>query len=122
MVTRPVKDSEGRPYAFEIKNSIITLHAIQKVLSSVEEVSCIRKNKFFGLFNRSSIRVEFLCRGVAFVIVEPYGDSDVFWIGPKNKKERTEDIVKLEEAFRRYAPPFLIGIISHLFHLDFPET
>lgn len=122
MIIRQVKDWEGHPYAFEIKNSAITLCIIQKILSSVGGVSNIKKNKFFGLFSYSSIRVRFLYRGVSFVVVEPYGDSDVFWIGPENTGEGTEGTVEIEAAFKAYKLPLFIRIISRLLNLDFPET
>ena len=47
------------------------------------------------------VHVTFRFNGKPFVVLEPYGDSSRYWIGPETESESPIDVSSLEGEFSR---------------------
>jgi hypothetical protein len=74
------------------------------------------------------IHVEFKYMGQAYIVWEPFGDNSRYWIGPADMVAGTEDVpdiqspsdlVRLEDAFKRYHPPFHRAFLGEIVTLRF---
>ena len=121
MKTYPIKEGAD-PFAFEIDHVYLSRRTIARVLNTVEGVTEVHLGGRFG--SSDDIRVEFKCQGHDYIVMEPFGDNSRYWIGPKGGKDdvlAAANIGKMEGAFDRYKPPFLIKILGDLVSLNFKE-
>ncbi len=118
MKTYPIQRRDGTPGAFEIENFYIGLGRIEKLLSSLEGISNIRRRKLFEL---SDFLLEFDYEGCRYKVSEPFGDSNRYWIGPKNglETQTSASIETIEVLFKNYQPNILLRMLGHIFTLDF---
>ena len=122
MKTEKIVDKSGTLFAFEVRNDILSLGTISKILFSVDGVTDIKRHRYFGLLNfKSDVRVEFKFNETDFVVVEPFGDNSMFWIGPKDVSHRSDRIRKIEEVFAKYRQPFILKLIADLISLNIKE-
>jgi hypothetical protein len=112
MRTFPAARKQAHPLAFEIENVYASPRAIARVLTGVDGVSDVNLGGRFGSSN--DIRVQFKYRDRDYVVWEPYGDNSRYWIGPKNLDDASVDIAQLEDAFKRYRPPFYRAFLGDL--------
>jgi hypothetical protein len=117
METVPAARNESGALAFEIENVYASPRAIARVLGGVEEVSEVSWRS--RLRSSNDVRVEFKYQDRDYVVWEPFGDNNRYWIGPRNPAESAADIAKLEDAFKRYRPPLLRAVLGDLFTLKF---
>lgn len=103
-------DAEGRKLGFEIENVFISVGGLAAALGAVAGVSNVRKRRPFS-FGDSDVRIRFGFHGTEFVVVEPWGDSSVYLIGPDDSTSIVEGVHLLEEAVQRYRP----GIFREIF-------
>lgn len=96
MKTFPIMKKGNVVFAFEIKNFWISVSKVSKVLRSIEGVSDILTRK---LFERKDYEVEFLYFGRKCIVVEPFGDSSRYWIGPCDEGSEL-DMGPVEERFK----------------------
>jgi hypothetical protein len=99
MRTYPIIDEEkGELYAFEVENAYILPKRVARILREVNGVTDVRR-----VWDRATDnRVQFKFEGRDYVVYEPYGDSSLYWIGPKD--DRSTDISAIEKAFKQYQP------------------
>lgn len=117
MTTYPIRDSDGKIFAFEIENIYIGARKIAALLSTVGGVSDVRIRRMFSL--SSEIHVEFRFQEKEFIVWEPYGDSSMYWVGPDNEVGNHVDIGDLEHLFQLYKPPTLVRLLGDLLSLKF---
>jgi hypothetical protein len=92
-----LRDSEGRVFAFEVKNFFLERSRVCRVVSKIPGVRIIRRPKILSWF-REEVFCEFELEGVTFVAWEPFGDSDTCWIGPEPTRW-VPQIESVREAF-----------------------
>jgi hypothetical protein len=88
MKTYDLKDEAGRVIAFEVGNLLLTRGGACRLVRRIPGCRVIR---WFSLFMRWSVEenevfCEFEVDGLLFVIMEPWGDSSRFWVGPKTEE------------------------------------
>jgi hypothetical protein len=97
MKTRPILRPDGTVFAFEIPKPFTTWGLI-RFLRTVEGVSAVKVPR--GLTHE--LRLAFRFHGEPFVVEEPYGDNDRYWIGPENPRESRLDMTLLHQAFEAH--------------------
>jgi hypothetical protein len=76
-------DKEGRVFAFEVNNFLLSRRRLCKIVSRMPGVQIISTPR---LVSGEDEFCEFQIDGQRFVVWEPWGDSSRFWIGPKSKE------------------------------------
>jgi hypothetical protein len=118
MITRQIKNDNGSLYAFEIDRVYIGKGKVSELLSRVENVSDIRNRKMFS-GEPSDVHIKFKYQGKVFIVMEPYGDSSEYWIGPSNEDEAGTDISEIEGVFSQYKPPIAVKVFGDILTLNF---
>ena len=102
METHPIHD-DGQParlVAFAIENAYVGPVAVARILRTIEGVGDVRVRKIFRRPFDIQVRFEYL--GVPHEVVEPWGDSSIYEIGPSPSAVSPPDIGPLEEVFRAH--------------------
>jgi hypothetical protein len=76
-------DKEGRLFAFELNNFFISRRRICAIVRQIPGVRIIRTVE---PLSKEDEFCEFEVDGCLFLVWEPWGDSNRFWIGPKSKE------------------------------------
>lgn len=113
-ITTFTDDTSNRPFAFEIENSYISISTVATLLTETVGVSEVRKRKLFTAWE--DIHIWFKYKNIEFVVIEPYGDSSDYWIGPNSEKDRL-DVSELLLQFKRYEPPLIRKIFGDILTL-----
>jgi hypothetical protein len=99
MRTYPILRSDGTIRGFEISNFCLSYRSLLKILSPVDGVSDVQRQR------RSDDRVIFSYHGEKCVVNEPFGDNSRYWIGPMDPVASRLDINPLHRAFQQYRSP-----------------
>jgi hypothetical protein len=95
-----IPDQAGQVFAFEVKNWYLTRSTACKIASKISGARVIKRPKFLSDFREEEF-CAFELDGVTFVMWEPFGDSNVYWIGPAEPRPVPElEIVR--EAFAQW--------------------
>jgi hypothetical protein len=106
MKTYPIKRPDGSLHAFEIGNAFILMGTIRRILSSIDGVSSLSGKP------RSDDRLTFVFHGAQWVVHEPWGDSNRYWIGPANAEKHSFEVGPIHNAFVSYKSPFTRLLMS----------
>ena len=115
MKTYDLKDKDGRVFAFEVSNFLLTRGGLCCLISRVSGCRVTRRPTPFMRWAAQEDEqfCEFEVDGVLFVAWEPWGDNSRFWVGPKAKVEEAPQwcpmVDRVRDAFRLAWPVF--GII-----------
>ena len=116
MKTYPLLDKlHGHMYAFEIENLYIGKREIVRVLGEINGVSNVQARRMFS--HSSDVRAEFKYQDKDYVVIEPFGDSSRYWVGPRNEEDAKIDIQKIENTFKQHRPPFLRELLGDILSL-----
>jgi hypothetical protein len=96
-----IRSDDGRLRAFEVDNSWLTRRAVARIIRSIPGVRVTRAKS--GWFARDAF-CEFELNRVRFVVEEPFGDSDQYWIGPTDGCHETE-LLAVRERFLSVVRP-----------------
>lgn len=116
MNTRQIRNADGRLYAVEIDMWYAGLHTLAHLIGSVTDVSDVRVRKPFS--QSGDTRATFRFQGTDFLIIEPWGDSNEYWIGPANEGVEVPDISPIEQCLKEYEPPIYRKVMGDLFTLN----
>jgi len=79
MKIHDLKDKEGRVFAFEVPNTLLTRRSVCKLVRSIPDARL--------LSGRAELRQEEFCvfevQGQRFTVCEPFGDNSRYWVGPE---------------------------------------
>ncbi len=120
MQTYPITDPAGMMFAVEVENAYIRPRRLAEILRGVDAVSAVRVRRRFSV--SSDVHVTFQYHGKPFIVLEPYGDSSRYWIGPDNAETDKMDVRPIEEALRRYRLSTVSKIIGGLLTLRFTSV
>lgn len=96
----PVYDKDNKVmFAFEINNFFITLKHIKKILLQSKNIKNVRIRKLFSMSIDVHIRFEFFEQ--EYIVLEPWGDSSRYWIGPEKNSSILLDIEELKVLFEK---------------------
>ena len=90
---------DGRPYAFEVRNTFLGRRGALRVVCSIPGVRVLREPGALSWF-RDEAFVEFEIGGVLFRVWEPFGDNSRYWIGPEPARPLPE-LAAVRAAFAR---------------------
>jgi hypothetical protein len=103
MRTHPIRDSSGSLLAFEVENLLIGGATIGRIVKAKLGATIIPNARF--VFRNRDVRLGFEVDGVQFVVVEPFGDSSRYWIGPAADDVAPSPLIEgVYEAIAKYSP------------------
>jgi hypothetical protein len=115
--TRNIKDEQGRLYAIEIDMWYAGLRTLAGLSGSVEGVSGVEVRRPFS--RSGDKRASFRFQGVDYLVVEPWNDSNEYWIGPANEDVEAPDLSPMAARLRAYRPPVHRKIMGDLLTPNF---
>lgn len=104
MRTHRLDRADGRVFAFEIENADIRPGTLADLLATVGQVSNIQLPDTCSASNDT--RLEFKFRGEDYVVWDPYGDRNRYWVIRKRRGQAL-DISALEKVFMEYPAPLI---------------
>ena len=116
MKTYPLKDETGCPFAVEVDVMLFGLRNLTRAIATVDGVSEVTVRKPFS--SSGDVRATFLYGGEEFAIIEPFGDSSRYWVGPIGKTAH-RDISPIEVRLGAFQPSVLRRLIGGLMTLNF---
>ena len=106
MKVHDLKDKQGRVFAFEVPNTLLTRRGVCRLIRAIPGAHL--------LSGRAELRQEEFCtfevQGQKFKAWEPWGDSSRYWIGPE-PPGWCEQISVVRDAFIRHT--FLGSILGN---------
>jgi len=111
----PVANKGDQKIAFAIENIYVSYRTVARLLDQAEEVTDVRLRGRFG--SSEDIRIEFKYLGRDYIVWEPFGDNSQYWIGPRNPDEGVDEIIGVEDIFKRYRPPLHRVLLGDLLTL-----
>jgi hypothetical protein len=118
MTTYPILDeASGHAFAFEVENAYVSSSAVARLLTGVDGVTAVQRQKAFR--GPGDIHVDFKFLGRDYLVWEPFGDSSRYWIGPKDAERPAPDIRTIEDRFRSYRPPLYRKVIGDVLSFRF---
>ena len=93
MKTYELTDQEGRAYAFQVSNFWLDRRRVKRVIQSIPNARIVAAPTP-DLASRDGDICFFEVEGQLFVVSEPYGDSDRYWIGtePPGWSPKVEEV------------------------------
>ena len=109
-----LKDGQGRVFAFEIENLLISRHGVCSVVETIPSAVVIERPRRFLLVSPVTPEefCEFELEGQRFRAWEPFGDNSRYWIGPEPPKWCPQ-LDGVRKAFVAHVP--VLGHLRRLF-------
>lgn len=101
---------------FEIDNVYIGVGRVAKILRQIPGVTSVQQRKPFTKWTH--VHIWFKYQGYDCLVIEPFGDSSRYWLGPKNVDD-VFSFTEVERAFKMYRPSTVRRIIGDLISLNF---
>jgi len=98
MRTFPIKDDAGQVFAFEIRARLFGWR-LAKRLRDTPGVSNVRPRKWW--VGSTDVHIRFQYQGREYIVLEPWGDSSRWWIGPEDRTAPHVPLDELERAIAR---------------------
>jgi hypothetical protein len=108
MKTRTLKNDAGAVTGFAIGTLGITRRGVVKVLSSIPGIAITRKPGWVTAAGSDDF-CEFMLEGKKFFVIEPFGDSDEFWVVTEPPEECPQS-QKVRDAFNKHR--LLFGLVA----------
>jgi hypothetical protein len=115
MNTRPIVEPDGRTYAIELDMWYAAPRTIAKLIASVDGVSAVKVRRPFS--RSADTRIWFHFNGHDFVVTEPWGDSNEYWIGPEEEGAKAPDLFDIDAKLRAYKVPPHRRLLGNLLNL-----
>jgi len=113
MNTQSHYDSDGTLIGFEVPEIYVSRRQIRKML----DTSGVAAGAELGapLLADDEVRVSFWVDGHKFCVVEPFGDSSVFWIVPEDPSARVPHLLeRIQAIFEEHRVPplrLVVGLV-----------
>lgn len=108
MKTFDVRDMQGRLLAFEVSNTWLSRRKCCIIISRIPGVEIVRKPKLLSFFSGEEEFCEFKIGTHNFIVWEPFGDSNRYYIGEANQAS-VDEIKILKEYFEQLS--FLNAVV-----------
>ena len=102
MRVHDLTDDQGTTFAFAISNALVSRRGVCRVIAAVPGVRFLRTPTVWAIHTRDDF-CEFAVGDTRFIALEPYGDSDRYWIGPETRGQ-TEGLMAVRSAFQSHHP------------------
>lgn len=117
MKARLLRDAEGRIYAVEVNMGYASVRTLAQLVGATSGVSDVRVRRPFS--GSGNVRVSFRFQGADYVLMEPFGDSSEYWIGPAEEGGGADDITAIARSIEDFKPSQCRQIWGDLVNLDF---
>jgi len=97
-----IRDADGRTCAFEVATRFLDRPAVRQIVRAIPGATLVAYRP-----GKDQL-CEFKVRGVTFVVYELWGNSDRYWVGPR-QAGWTPQMTVVRETFQR-ARPFLFFV------------
>jgi hypothetical protein len=94
-----LNDKNDQVFAFEVNNTSLGRSVVVEIIQALHNVKIISRPKALSWL-REDVFCEFEVAGCLFQVLEPFGDSSRYWIGPKDN-QRHPQIDTIRELFLR---------------------
>lgn len=114
MKTYDLTDDEGRLLAFEVSNAFLSRKTACRIAQQIPDAILVRGPRICASEDEFC---EFEFEGVRFVLWEPWGDNNRYWIGPKPERWVPQTARVLEEFAKWHLFHFFDDWAAHLWRL-----
>ena|GEM_PF-1917631 len=98
-------DKAGRVFAFEVNNAMLGRGGVARVVERIAGATITKRYRLFR-WDGDDEFCHFEVDGALFVVWEPWGDSNQYWIGPADARVWVPQIEKVRDAFLRARAAF----------------
>jgi len=99
MKVHDIRDADGRTYAFEVSTFFLDRRAVRQIVQAIPGATLLAYRP------HQEKLCEFKVGGVTFLVYETWGESDRYWVGPKEAGWAPQ-LAMVRDTFAR-ARPFL---------------
>jgi hypothetical protein len=99
-------------FAVEVENAYVRSGTLKKLLGEIDGVAHLD-----GRRGTADERVTFTYRDIDFMVLEPFGDSNRYWIGPVDPTTLRMDITPIERRLSAFEPSRLAKFVGNLLML-----
>ena len=99
MQVHDIRDADGRPCAFEVGSFFLDRRAVRQIVRAIPGATLVAYRP------HQERLCEFVLRGDRYLVYERWGESDRYWVGPK-EAGATSQLAVVRDTFAR-ARPFL---------------
>jgi hypothetical protein len=97
MKVHDIKDKQGRIFAFEVPNTLLTRRGVCKLVRSIPGARVLSGRKELGDEEFCAFEVQ----GQRFKAWEPFGENSRYWIGPE-PPNWCEQVSVVRDAFAHH--------------------
>ena len=117
MKTRLLKDVQGRLYAVEVDMGYVSVRTLARVIGATPGVSDVMVRSPFS--RSGNVRASFRLHDADYVVMEPFGDSSEYWIGPAAEGGGAGDMDAGARNIEDFRPSRCRHMLGSLLNLDF---
>jgi hypothetical protein len=100
MTLHEIKDQNGRVFAFEVGNFLLSRRCVSRIVRSIPGVRLLKTQGYFS-WSSEDVFCKFELGTQKFQVWEPFGDNSRYWIGPESA-EWCEEVHIVREAFLQH--------------------
>ena len=100
MKTSDLSAPAGIVTGFSVSNSFLRRGAVPKIIASISGAKLLRQQKPFRLSGPDAF-CEFVVDGKTFLVIEPFGDNDRFWV-VSEPPEACPQLARVRDAFEKH--------------------
>lgn len=116
MQTFPINNAQNSAkVGFEIEYAYTSSREVARIVREIAGVSDVQL--IGSWLSDGDLRLRFRFRSDAFVVIEPFGDSSRYFIGPESERKSAENIDAVENAFKTYRPGLLRRLVGDILTL-----
>lgn len=117
MKARLLRDTQNRLYAVEVDMGYASVRMLARVIGATSGVSDMKVRRPFS--GSGNVRASFRFQGADYVIMEPFGDSSEYWIGPAEEGGGAGDMTAIARNIEGFKPSRYRQILGGLVNMDF---
>ena len=100
MKTREMFNDDGTLTGFEIPNRLLSRRRAFRIARRIPGASVERQPRWFSWLKDGDDFCEFSVDGVRFLIIEPFGDNDRYWVVAENPDPAARPLIeRVRRAF-----------------------
>jgi len=105
MRTRDLTNHEGILTGFIVRNTLLPRRTVSRIVDAIPGAKLLRLQKRFARSGRDDF-CEFVVDGKTFLVIEPFGDNDQFWVVAEPPAKECPQLAKVRDAFQRHGVLF----------------
>ena len=101
MKTTEMRNDSGVVTGFSVSNLFLGRRAVPGIVDSIQGARLVRKHLPFRFGGRDDF-CEFVVDGKTFLVIEPFGDSNEYWVIAEPPAPQCSPLAKVRDAFERH--------------------